>query len=431
MERRANATEGRVDARVRFAAPTVAAAARPPALVFVALVAALAATCIVFVRADAVWPTPAPLATMFVFVAFVTLFNAFGAFQRYGEFASFVGLDGPLVIALLLLVDWKLYVVAVALDECAIFAVEALRKVNPTIWYLRVFNFCEYVVAGAAATLAIHVLWHPAAGQAPLSWDSPVLFAALLLGIVLWKAVDFAATHVTLALASGTPLWPVDIAPVQLAGEFAVLFAAVPLALLWTSNYWLAAFAFASIAGGSVLLHVSETEHRLHIDERTGLTNAAAFDHEFRGVLAEASRHRRSFALLLIDIDHFKTVNDSFGHDLGDRVIAWFADQLSAHARTTDLLARVGGEEFALLMHDTTLPEALVLGERLRATVAGTPYMVHDATPLRITTSVGIAIFPNDGIETRELFRAADAALYDAKRSGRNLVRTASAKPAP
>jgi diguanylate cyclase (GGDEF)-like protein len=264
-----------------------------------------------------------------------------------------------------------------------------------------------------------------------MAWGSPTPFEGLLLAIVLWKILDIVQTHVCLALATGTRLDSLHIAPVQLAGEFAVLFAAVPLALLWTTNAWLALFAFASIAGGSVLLHVSETEHRLHIDERTGLTNAAAFDNEFKIALAEAARQKRTFALLIIDIDHFKSVNDSFGHDLGDRVIVWFAEQLSAHARVEDLLARVGGEEFALLLRDTTRADAVALGERLRETVSGTPYAVNDATTLSVTTSVGVAMFPEDGEEARELFRSADAALYEAKRAGRNLVRIAPPRHDP
>jgi diguanylate cyclase (GGDEF)-like protein len=425
-DRRADLAEARKEARVRFEAPTVAAAARPPALVYIAGTVLAAVACVLLVHVAPIWPAPYQLATTLAFVAVITLFNSFGAFERYGEFARYVGLDGPVVLALLFVVDWKFYVLGVVLAETGIFITEAARKINPTIWYLRVFNPSEYVIAGAAATCVLRTVWQPG-NTAYLAWNSPIPFEALLLAVVLWKILDIVQTHVCLALATDARLDSLHIAPVQLAGEFAVLFAAVPLALLWTTNVWLAMFAFASIAGGSVLLHVSETEHRLHIDERTGLTNAAAFDTQFGNALAEAARQKRTFALLVIDIDHFKSVNDEFGHDLGDRVIVWFANQLASHARSIDLLARVGGEEFALLMHDTGRTDAVALGERLRNTIAETPYLVNDATPLTVTTSVGIAMFPTDGEETRELFRSADAALYDAKRAGRNLVRTAPA----
>jgi len=120
--------------------------------------------------------------------------------------------------------------------------------------------------------------------------------------------------------------------------------------------------------------------------------------------------------LVLIDIDHFKTVNDTYGHQAGDRVLAGLAELVRQHVRGQDLLGRWGGEEFLLVCRDTGQTQALAIAEKLRALVAG-----HDFHGLRITASFGVAAMDTER-PLDQLFAAADAALYRAKSEGRNRV---------
>jgi diguanylate cyclase (GGDEF)-like protein len=292
---------------------------------------------------------------------------------------------------------------------------------------VRVFNACEIVAAGAAARMVLSLLWHPAVvEQFGSTWLSPWPFVALLGSGLAWKATDMLLTHVCLSLAIGTPIRRFGLNRAQLYNECALLFAAVPLALSWSIDVWLALFVFASIAGGSMLVHFSEIQHRLKIDVMTGVMNSSTFHGRFQSTLGEGDRLHGSVALLIVDIDNFKAVNDSFGHDFGDQTLSWFADILKGAARTDDLLGRIGGEEFALLARNTTRAEAFATAERLREAIASAPYATPDGAPITLTASIGVALFPDDGALPREVFHAADVALYAAKHGGRNLVRMAT-----
>ena len=426
LDRRSKSDSTQVLAPVGFDAPTFAATAPARAKYFIAVVALLAIVCAVVIQAPPIWPTPWQIPTTLAFVLAIIYFNRASAYQRYGSFARVVGLESPIVLALLWLVAWHWYVIAVVAAEFGIFVREKRGDINPTIWYVRVFNASEIVVAGAAARTALSGVWHPGViVQYGYAWLSPWIFVALLAGAITWKATDMMLTHVGLSLANGTPIRRFGVNGAQLYNECALLFAAVPLALCWSIEAWLALFVFASIAGGSMLVHFSEIEHRMKIDLMTGVANSSTFHEQFGAALAEGDKARNSIALLIIDIDHFKSVNDSFGHDFGDRTLSWFASILKAAARTDDVLGRIGGEEFAMLVLDTTRGEALNTAERLREAIAAAPYATPSAVPLALTASIGVAMFPEDGARPRELFHAADVALYSAKHGGRNLVRMA------
>jgi len=147
------------------------------------------------------------------------------------------------------------------------------------------------------------------------------------------------------------------------------------------------------------------------------------------GVEREFRRSQRKgapLALLMIDIDHFKQVNDRYGHQQGDRALIAVAEVLRGHLRPYDLAARFGGEEFCLLLPETALAEALQVGERVRSAVAGHRFSGPLAA-LRLTVSLGAAVFPGSGITSSDdLIRCADDALYEAKRAGRNRLLAAA-----
>ncbi len=153
-------------------------------------------------------------------------------------------------------------------------------------------------------------------------------------------------------------------------------------------------------------------------DPLTSLRNRRAFDERLADAFDQAARYGRPLSLVLVDLDHFKNVNDTHGHDAGDDTLRGVSRVIAGVTRQSDFVARVGGEEFAVILPETALFEALQFGEKLRATVATANIGEH-----RVTVSVGIANVPHSEIATTaELFRAADQALYRAKVRGRNRV---------
>jgi diguanylate cyclase (GGDEF)-like protein len=158
---------------------------------------------------------------------------------------------------------------------------------------------------------------------------------------------------------------------------------------------------------------------------RDGLTkafNKKYFLDRLETEIAYARRHNAFLSLLMFDVDHFKNVNDTFGHLAGDYVLAKLAKVASSTVRTEDVFARYGGEEFGVICRGVPLSNAGVLAERLRVTVESTVFE-HDGQRMPITISVGVAGHPEAPIENAaQLIAAADQALYEAKRAGRNRV---------
>jgi diguanylate cyclase (GGDEF)-like protein len=182
----------------------------------------------------------------------------------------------------------------------------------------------------------------------------------------------------------------------------------------------------AAIAIRHAQLFEAQEENAL-TDELTKLPNRRALAQRFLQEMQRARRHHNAIAFLMIDLDHFKNVNDTYGHLNGDAVLAELAQILHTGARESDVCARYGGEEFALILHETTEPGARVLAERLRAKVAAATF----PGGLKLTISVGVAATDEPALFTQLMDRA-DQALYAAKQSGRNQVRVADMNgPAP
>jgi diguanylate cyclase (GGDEF)-like protein len=155
-------------------------------------------------------------------------------------------------------------------------------------------------------------------------------------------------------------------------------------------------------------------------DHLTRLRNRRAFDRELASRFAVAHRYGRALSLAIIDIDHFKSINDSMGHDAGDAVLRATAQILEQSTRQSDFLARIGGEEFGVILPEASLADATQFGEKIRSTVANAVIRTGDQART-LTVSVGIATLPHSLFDTAaELLFAADQALYRAKRNGRN-----------
>ncbi len=159
-----------------------------------------------------------------------------------------------------------------------------------------------------------------------------------------------------------------------------------------------------------------------HSDALTGLHNRGSFQQVLDMEAQRAARYGRVFSLAMLDVDHFKRVNDRFGHLVGDEVLKKLAGLLRSAVRGSDVLCRYGGEEFALLLPETAGPLAYRLCERLRRMVESARWWDGVSGPARVTVTVGIAEFPHDGRLPRELIERADARLYAGKQAGRNRV---------
>ncbi|MCA9679290.1 MAG: diguanylate cyclase, partial [Myxococcales bacterium] len=158
-------------------------------------------------------------------------------------------------------------------------------------------------------------------------------------------------------------------------------------------------------------------------DGLTGLTNHRTFQERFGDLLERAGRHGYQAAILLCDVDHFKKVNDNYGHPVGDEVLRRVARVLGEVARKIDITARYGGEEFVVVLENLGVEQARQVADRIREQV-GRLVIESDKGPLQVTMSVGVAAFPDDGGERAQLIERADMALYHAKDSGRNRVVT-------
>ena len=182
----------------------------------------------------------------------------------------------------------------------------------------------------------------------------------------------------------------------------------------------------ATVAVDNVVLH--EEARRLSItDGLTGLWNYRYFTITIAKEIERAARFGRPLALLMMDLDHFKLVNDVYGHQRGDAVLVELAGRIRAQVRDVDTLARYGGEEFVVVLPETDEEGAVQAAERIRAAVRRRPFGEPGETPLDVTVSVGVAVFPVHGVSSSSLLRRADEALYTAKRAGRDTWRLAAA----
>ena len=173
---------------------------------------------------------------------------------------------------------------------------------------------------------------------------------------------------------------------------------------------------------GELRQSVSNTLALAVTDELTGLYNRRYFERHLSILLQKAQEQDRDMALMLIDMDYFKSVNDTYGHDTGDAVLREFADRLRRNIRGVDLACRFGGEEFVILMPDTDFRQAQGIAERVRAAVAEKGFEAGNGRPLKVTVSVGMALNEHQTDTPELLLKRADVALYRAKREGRNRV---------
>jgi diguanylate cyclase (GGDEF)-like protein len=172
---------------------------------------------------------------------------------------------------------------------------------------------------------------------------------------------------------------------------------------------------------------VKRLEELATTDGLTGLLNKRTATEVARQKLRSAQRFHKPLSVLICDLDHFKQINDTYGHDVGDQVIRGFADVLRRAKRETDTVGRFGGEEFVVVCEETDLEGAELLAERIRAEL-GRSTFVSPAGAVKVTCSVGVSTYPEAGADWESLFKATDEALYTSKRAGRDRVTLWSAR---
>jgi diguanylate cyclase (GGDEF)-like protein len=296
----------------------------------------------------------------------------------------------------------------------------------------RVFSAAVLGLSNASASLVFHAITGQRTGIAPglgspaTLWLAAVAIAAVALWTVntslMFPAIKGADPTVTLRqfYLAGESVQN-DAAELCVAVLVTLGIAVTPLTILF-------AFPFVTLLQRS-FRHV-QLVNASRVDTKTGLLNAGTWEREAATEVARAVRTHTSLAVALIDIDHFKAVNDSYGHLAGDRALRTVARALPIYLREYDLVGRFGGEEFALLLPQSKAVDAYRIAERIRTHIGSMPITVSDdpgAEPVRLSISIGVAALgtrwdSSSGAQLTELLAAADGALYQAKRDGRNRV---------
>lgn len=332
---------------------------------------------------------------------------------------------------------WELPV-AILLPPVYAFVVPILRlalvqwRIRPSPLHRRIFTAAMLGLSYGAASLVFHGIMGSPVGVAvpPAGRASVWILAVAVAGMVQWAvntglllpAIKGSDPAVKLRdMVLGREIVQNDVAELGVA----VL---VTLALAVSTLTIVFALPFVTLLQRS--LRHNQLVNASRIDSKTGLLNAGTWEREAAAEIARAVRTRTPLALALVDIDHFKAVNDTFGHLTGDRALKAIARTFQIFLREYDLIGRFGGEEFAFLLPHTKALDAYGIAERIREHVATTSLDVGDlpdGAHVRVTVSMGVAALgthwgAGTGSQLTDLLAAADRALYQAKRAGRDKV---------
>jgi diguanylate cyclase (GGDEF)-like protein len=296
-------------------------------------------------------------------------------------------------------------------------------------WYrVRSVHPYRLVFTASTVTLAAYVAWtirHLFAPADVADWRSPLVVLAIAAALVAYSATNSGLIGIAITLherewntrhALGTAK--------ETALEYGTLgLGAITALLLSFSPAWA-----VMIVPALLVLHRSvlmrQLEEAASTDQKTGLANATAWTNVATAEIQRAMRDGGCVGVLMIDLDHFKQVNDAYGHLVGDRVLQAVAGLLSHSARRYDVVGRWGGEEFVVLCPEVTKDTLRAVAERIRVQVRALRVPVEGAVIDGLSVSIGIALYPEFGPELQDVLLAADDALFVAKDSGRNQVQT-------
>ncbi|MEO3874650.1 GGDEF domain-containing protein [Nonomuraea sp. B12E4] len=332
-----------------------------------------------------------------------------------------------------LLSAWWLPVALLLPPVYALFAPIVLQillqvRVRATVLYRRVFSSAAIGLAGCTASVTFHRFvenpWDLSRGSGP-----PIGFAvlaAVLFSLLNIALIAFAAHTADPDMTWREVLWDRE----SLLLDIVELCLGVTVSIGCGLNLTLLVLALPPVVLLQRSLLHAQLQAAARTDAKTGLLNAAAWQREADAEIVRARRTGDTLALLIIDIDHFKRVNDAHGHLVGDQVLAGVAATLRSQLREYDVVGRFGGEEFVVLLPSADIDEARRVAERLRTRI-GHMAIPADNTPIRITISTGVALMSVHGDDLIDLLAAADLALYRAKELGRNRVCIPAVQPPP
>jgi diguanylate cyclase (GGDEF)-like protein len=305
-------------------------------------------------------------------------------------------------------------------------------RVHRGVVYRRVFSAAVIGLAYGAASLLFRAIPASFAGGAlgtgahALTWTAAVAACEVVgwLGhhVLLVSAVKLSDPAARLAdLELNREALQADFAQIDLGIVVTVVVAVQPV---------LAVFAVPTVLLARRFMMHAQLLASSRIDAKTGLLNAATWESEAAAEIARAVRTRSPLSVALLDIDHFKAVNDTHGHLVGDKVLRALSDVLREQLRVYDVVGRFGGEEFVVLLPQTGEADALSIAERLRTHIAAISIPLEEGARseacVRLTVSIGVTALGAAGGELTDLLTAADAALYYAKQTGRNKTHLAT-----
>ena len=291
-------------------------------------------------------------------------------------------------------------------------------------WYIQTFNIANYTLDVVAAAVVARLV-----SDLPLG-DARTVIGGLAACLV-FVAVNHTLLTVILWAARGhRPAESGLFSFESISTDVALAALGVGMAVAWDANAWSLPLAAAPLVLIHRALSVPQLKAESRRDPKTGLYNARHLEAALSEELDRAARFSRPFSVILADLDLLREVNNRWGHLAGDAVLRGIAQIFGEQLRPYDIATRFGGEEFAVLLPETDLEQALAIAERIRAAVADRTFTVPGtSTAVHATVSLGVACYPADGESADTLLHAADVALYDAKATGRNRVAHAPTDP--
>jgi diguanylate cyclase (GGDEF)-like protein len=300
-------------------------------------------------------------------------------------------------------------------------------RIRRSFLHRRAYSAASIGLAYAAASLAFHAAAPELTGPGGAAGSDAVLWILLAgaCGLLRLAVNDCLVLTAVKGSAPSTPLRPLILGPEVVYNNIAELCLGVVVAFAAARSTFVLFFALPLVILLQRSLRHAQLVNSARIDSKTGLLNAGTWQREAALEVTRAARRHTPVAVALLDIDHFKKVNDTYGHLAGDAVLAAIAAAAPALLREGDIVGRFGGEEFAILLPHTGAAEAAQVTERLRAAIpriaiaGGGPV---SPVPSGITVSIGVAVSAGAARDLVEFLATADHALYQAKNAGRNRV---------
>ncbi|HWC32757.1 MAG TPA: GGDEF domain-containing protein, partial [Actinomycetota bacterium] len=268
-------------------------------------------------------------------------------------------------------------------------------------WYIQTFNILNYTLSCLAAWWAVHLVLDPVDGlSAGGRWAAAAAVACLA-----FVSLNHGLLAPMMHLAGRRRIWKSELFSIESLSTDLILAAlGAGFATLWLTNRWLVLAVVAPLVLIQRSLNVAGLEEEARVDAKTGLYNARHFAAEVKDELERSQRLGRPMSVIMADLDLLRDINNSYGHLAGDAVLRGVADVFRRQLRDSDVAARFGGEEFAVLLPETDGDEAMDIAERIRLTTAETPIWAESAgQAINVTMSVGVASFPTHGTDPDDL----------------------------